>query len=90
VRGTATINFGAAPGGNTASVVITGQSSILSTSHVGAFMMYDSTADHNAEEHAMVPILLTGGSIVVATGFTIFARSEWRLTGQFSVRWVYS
>lgn len=48
-----------------------------------------SAYGHNAEEHKLVPIKLTCGSIVVGTGFTIWAETEWRLTSTFQVRWVW-
>lgn len=88
--GTATLNFGSAPGTNFVSVAVIGQGSISGTSHVEAFMMGDSTATHNATEHMLAPIKLTCGSVVAGTGFTIFASTEWRLTGTFTVRWVWA
>ena len=30
---------------------------------------------------------LTCGTIVAGTGFTVFGRSEWRLTGKWNFRW---
>lgn len=88
--GTATIDFGAAPGKNTTSVVVTGQSTIQSTSFIEAFLMYEATADHNAEEHLMVPLRLRCGTIVASTGFTIYAETELRLTKTFTVRWIWA
>lgn len=87
--GTATIDFGAAPGTNSATVAVTGQTSILATSNVTLNMMGDTTADHNAIEHQLIPnyISLTAGSMVAGTGFTITAYTELRLTGTFKVRW---
>ena len=57
-KGTATIDFGASPGGNTTSLAITGQTAILTTSFVEAFIMGDSTADHNVDEHLLAPFRL--------------------------------
>lgn len=88
-KGTATIDFGNAPGGNYATVAVTGQTGIASDSKVEAWMMRTSTADHNLEEHMIAPIRLTCGNIVVGTGFTIYAVSEWRLSKTFSVSWVW-
>lgn len=93
-QGTATVNFGAVPGTNTASVVVTGQTGILAASSLcEAWMMADSTvsgaAGHNAEEHKLVPIKLTCGALVDGVGFTIYAETEWRLTSTFQVRWVW-
>jgi hypothetical protein len=88
--GTATVDFGAAPGTNVVTVAVTGQAGILGTSHAEAWMMGDATADHNAVEHAIAPIKLSCGSLVAGTGFTITAATEWRLTGTFTVHWVWS
>jgi hypothetical protein len=88
--GTATLNFGSAPGTNVVETTVTGQTGITTSSHVEAWLMGDSTAGHNAYEHAIVPIKLSCGSLVNNTGFTITASSEWRLTGTFTAHWVWS
>lgn len=85
--GTDTLDFGAAPGGNAASTAITGQAGIVSGSKCRAWLEYVTGSDHNAEEHALVPMTLTCGTIVAGTGFTVFGRSEWRLTGKWNFRW---
>lgn len=88
--GTATLNFGAAPGTNRVVVSVTGQSAIASNSYVEAFMMgSDSTADHNASEHEIVPMTFRCTNLVAGTGFDIVASTDFRLTGQFTVRWVW-
>ena len=87
--GTAILDFGSAPGTNFVTTTVTGQGSILSGSNVEAFMMADSTATHNSYEHSIVPFVLRCGNIVAGTGFDILASSELRLTGTFSVRWVW-
>jgi hypothetical protein len=89
VRGTAVLNFGATPGTNRVTTVVTGQSGILSTSVPTAFLTYASTATHNAEEHAIVPMKLVCGSIIAGTGFTIYATTDWRLDGTFAVSWAW-
>jgi hypothetical protein len=53
-------------------------------------MGLDTTATHNAVEHAIAPIKLSCTAIVPGTGFTIQGISEWRLTGTFVVRWVWA
>jgi hypothetical protein len=88
--GTATVSFGAAPGGNTASVVITGQAAILAGSLIESWLMYSTSADHNETEHLVVPMQLRCGTIVPGTGFTIYAMSEWVLTGAWTLQWVWS
>lgn len=91
--GTATIDFGAFPGSNEASVNVTGQTSILSTSKVEAYVMGDdSTADHTASDHRYFPLFasLTCGTPTAGTGFTIHARSTEKLQGTFALRWVWA
>lgn len=87
--GTATLNFGSAPGTNVVVSTVTGQSAITSGSKVEAFLMGDSTATHNAYEHFIVPLVLRCGNIVAGTGFDIYASSDLRLTGTFTVNWVW-
>lgn len=87
--GSAVLDFGAAPGKSAVQVAVTGQTNILTGSSVQAWIAADSTADHNAQEHALGLITVAAGSIVAGTGFTIYARSLARLTGQFLVRWAW-
>ena len=88
--GTATIDFGAAPGSSTTELTVTGQTAISATDYVEIWMQGDSTADHNAYEHLIAPILLRASDIVAGTSFKINAFSEHRLTGTFKVRWIWS
>lgn len=91
--GTATIDFGAFPGSNEASIAVTGQTSILATSKAEAFVMADdTTSDHTASDHRYFAALigLTCGTPTLATGFTIYARSTEKLQGTFALRWVWS
>lgn len=90
--GTATLDFGAHPGSNEASIAVTGQSAILATSKADAFVMADDTsAGHTASDHRYFETFaaLSCGTPTLATGFTIYARSHHKLTGQWSVRWVW-
>lgn len=89
-KGTAVLDFGSAPGTNIATTVVTGESTILTGSVVEAYLMADSTATHNAYEHMILPITVTCGSVVAGTGFTITASSPLRLTGTFSVNWIWA
>lgn len=85
--GTATVDFGSA-GGNVATVAVTGQTWVTATSHIDAFLMgTDTTADHNADEHAIVNMTTRIISITAGTGFTIQAFSEWTLRGTFKLHW---
>lgn len=92
-QGTITFNFGAAPGTNIAQTVVTGQASIGSGSKVEVYMMgTDSTAGHNAYEHAILPLDLALSCVAIAagTGFTGQAATTQRLTGTFQARFVWA
>jgi len=91
--GTATLNFGAFPGSQEASVAITGQAAITATSKAEAFFMADdSTTDHSVNDHRYVGLFarLICGTPTAGTGFTIHARSSQKLIGSFQVRWVWA
>lgn len=91
--GTVTIDFGAFPGSNEASVTVTGQGSISATSKAEAFVMADDTSGtHTASDHRYFAMLaaLTCGTPVAAAGFTIYARSAEKLQGTFALRWVWA
>lgn len=91
--GIATLDFGANPGSNEASIVVTGQTSISTTSKADAFVMADdTTADHSASDHRYFDALsgLTCSTPTAGNGFTIYARSIEKLTGTFQVRWVWT
>lgn len=90
--GVSVIDFGGFPGSNEASVTVTGQSSILATSSVEAWLMAEASDDHTVND-ATYASLLTAISCSVPTasvGFTIYARSIEKLQGQFKVRWVWA
>lgn len=89
--GSATINFGAAPGTNTVSVTVTGQAAIISGSMVTAAFMAEASTDHTVYEHTLIGkwVSLSCGNIVAATGFDITAMTELRLTGTWTVRWFW-
>jgi hypothetical protein len=72
-----------------ASVVITGQTTIDAAADIKAWVQ-GSTADHNEYEHTRIfpsRVGLGAGDIVPGVGFTIFAESELRLTGDVAVKW---
>lgn len=70
-QGTAILDFGAFPGASDASVVVTGQASILSGSLVEAWIQVEASADHTADEHMVETLKVFAHSIVAGTGFTI-------------------
>lgn len=90
--GTATLDFGAMPGANEASVVVTGISTIGGSAKCEAFFMRSSTGSHSANDHSYAALFtgLTCGNVVTGTGFTIYARSAEKLTGQFTVQFVWA
>lgn len=88
--GTAVIDFGA--GSNEAQVLVA-VPEILATSFVESWVMGDDTStDHTASDHRYFPVFasLTCGTPVAATGFTIYARSIEKLTGAWTVRYVWA
>lgn len=91
--GTATIDFGAFPGSNEASVAVTDQTAITAASKAEAFVMGDDTSGtHTANDHRYFSALagLTCGTPAAGAGFTIYARSTEKLQGTFSLRWVWT
>lgn len=79
-----------APGTNTASTTVTGLTAFTDTDTVQAWLMADSTADHDALAHALVPVRLRVRAPITGTGFTIDAVSEHRLRGAFKVRYAFT
>lgn len=92
-QGTAVIDFGAYPGGNEASIAVTGQATIGATSKCEAFFMADDTSgSHTASDHryAAALVALTCGTPTASTGFTIYGRCLEKMQGSFQVRWVWA
>ena len=92
-QGTVTLDFGVFPGSNEASVAVTGLTTISGTSKAEAYFMADDTATgHTAADHRYAATLmaLTCGTPSAGVGFTIYARSEHKHQGQFSVRYVWA
>lgn len=90
--GTATLDFGAAPGTTSANVTVTGQTALTSNSYIQVFIQgTDATADHTAFEHGFISSYLKPfvQNIVAGSSFNIEAHSAIRLTGQITVRWRY-
>lgn len=88
--GTATLDFGA--GANEASASVTGQTAITTACYADAFVMADDTSsDHTANDHKYFETFaaLSCGTPTDTVGFTIYARSHQKLTGQWTVRWVW-
>lgn len=88
--GTFTLNFGLIPGTNIVSTAVA-DSGIGASSHVQLYLMgTDSTATHNATEHAILPLDLSLSciSITAGVGFTAQAATRLRLTGTFTARYI--
>lgn len=89
--GTAIIDFGAWPGSNEASVVVTGQTGITPTTPVEAWLMAEASVDHTAQDATYAALFV---SLTVSppsgTSFTINARSEHKMQGQFIVRYQWA
>lgn len=88
--GTATLYFGTGRGSTDTSVVVTGQTGIVSTSNIQLWVQGDTTTDHSADEHLMAGIQAVAQSIVTGTGFTIRATTPSFVTGHFTIRWVWN
>lgn len=88
--GTATIDFGA--GSNEAQVEVA-VLEILDTSKAESWVMSDdSSVDHTANDHKYFPLFaaLTCGTPTAGVGFTIYARSLQKLTGAWTIRFVWA
>lgn len=88
--GSAVINFGSGTGSDYTTVAVTGQTGITTGATCEAWMMYETSSDHTADEHLIVPINLRCGNISNGVGFTIYAASEWLLNGNYTVRWAWA
>lgn len=87
--GTATIDFGSSGQSSLATVVVGSQTGLTAAGSVESWMQGDATADHNAFEHLVAGITLRCGDVGTDT-FTIYASTDWHLTGTFTVHWVWS
>lgn len=89
--GTATINFGAFPGSNEATVSFA-DAAVLAGSKVWAFInAADTTADHTASDHKYAALLLAlTAQPTAGVGGNLYARSLEKLQGTFAVRWAWS
>jgi hypothetical protein len=88
-KGTASLNFGAAPGGNYASTNVTSQTGISTSSSIKVWISESTTADHNGFEHLMLNMAsgISFGNIINNVGFTIYVLTELRLSGTFLINW---
>ncbi len=92
-QGTIVFDFGSAPGTNIVTTTVTGQTAIGTLSKVEIYFMgSDSTATHNAYEHALLDLFASASCIQVnnAQGFVGQMASMQRLTGTFTARYVWA
>lgn len=91
-EGAVTFNFGSAPGTNIVQTTVS-NANITTASRVELYMMgTDSTATHNAYEHALLPLdlALSVTTITNAVSFVAQAATTLRLTGTIAARYVFS
>lgn len=87
--GETTLDFGAT--GSDLAEVAVARASVLSTTHVEAYLYPKDTADHNVDEHLVDGPLVFAHSVSAGVGFTITGRApddHRTLTGLYTVRWV--
>lgn len=72
-QGHTTVDFGAFPGSSHATVDVTGQAGILTSSDVEAWIRAEDSADHTADEHIVETIQARAAGIIAGTGFRIHA-----------------
>jgi hypothetical protein len=69
--GTATLDFGAFPGGSDASLAVA-SAGIASGSLVEAWLFPAATTDHTADEHLVETLSVVAGNVSAGVGFTIY------------------
>lgn len=98
--GQSVVDFGAFPGADSASLVVTGLSGIPSGAKVNAWITPVGTSDHSADEHMLSGVAAFAASVVAGVGFTlslIAGRSDTTPVGTqlrgaygaFTVNWSY-
>lgn len=89
VSGTAQLNFGS--GSKTAEVVVTGVTSILTTSRAMAVVRLQATASHSVDDMQVDPIRVAVKKIVAGVGFSIYGEMDnARANGLYNVDWFIS
>lgn len=92
-QGVITFDFGSAPGTNVVTTTVS-DATISGTSKVEIYLMgTDSTAEHNAFEHSILPLgglSLSCISVTAGSGFVGQAATTLRLTGTIKARYVWA
>jgi len=91
ITGTAILDFGSFPGSNTASVAVTGQTSILSTDIPSLTVDYLSFDSYTSEEVQFMASKISLSCLYPTNGvgFTIYGFSEEKLQGRVQIGWGY-
>lgn len=92
IMGSSIIDFGGAPGTNQVELVVTGLTSITANSVPKAWLNYEASPSHTADEHLLLNQFMSvmAGNVVPGVGFTIYAVTPYlRTSGEFVVRWTY-
>lgn len=89
--GSATLDFGAFPGANEASIAFADPSIVAGSQVQAWFAADDTTADHTTNDHKYAPVFISLTALPTAgVGGTIYARSEHKMQGQWAVRYSWS
>ena len=88
-QGTVILNFGVAPGAANATVAVTGQSNIATSSVLQAWLAPVATSDHSVDEHRIENLKIVASTIVAGTGFTIYGECTLGhlIYGAWTVQW---
>lgn len=88
-QGTTTVNFGSRSTDVTATV--TGQTDLLSSSLVEAWIFPVSTETNTADNHWVDDLQIVAGNVQAGTGFTIYAKCRTGFAhGSFTIAWVWN
>lgn len=85
--GTATLDFGAAPGKSEASVDVTGLSGLSAASFIEAFVMAEASANRTADENRIDPPMLVAEYLTAASMRIHGQVRDGLIIGQVPVRW---
>lgn len=79
-------------GADEATALITGQTAILATSLVEAWLFPNTaTVDHSIDEHVVEYPRVIAGNLIAGTGFTIYVVTRnVALRGHWNVAWAWS
>lgn len=87
--GVADLNFGVAPGTNTATVTIS-QGNVTNNSFINVYVMSTSSADHNIENHKIFALYsrVLPENIINNTSFDIVGITDLRVNGIFKIKYI--